>query len=373
MRQFPQSLLFICSLFFSTFPLLAKANDLPKEVRGLCIGAPSYERVDDFVAFIDTELRNRKINVLVLRIDYNYQYKSHPELVTNQKRKLDTTVSTALSSSEMKKIVKSCKRNGIVLVPLVNLYGHQSWASTPGALLRVYPQFDETPWVSFPQEYKWPNADSLYCKSYCPLHPEVHKVVFDLVNEIMEVCETDQFHAGMDEVFYVGASQCPRCGGKDRSVLFADEVNRISEHVRSRGGRLWIWGDRMLDAVSTGLGIWEASGNDTHRSMDLIDRSVVINTWHYVSAPETPTLFAQKGYSVMICPWNRPDVAVAQVVNYRTFKATAPASYKDKFNGLIQTVWTNADNFMDYYSGKTEEKRGSSVGCFKALFDAMDK
>lgn len=360
-------------LFFSINVLYASDPLLPKEVRGFCIGAPGYERVDEFVNFIDTELSSRKINVLVLRIDYNYQYRSHPELVTSQKRKTDTTQSTALSTAEIKKIVSACKRNGIILVPLVNLFGHQSWASTPGALLRTYPQFDETPWVRLPEEYKWPNADSLYCKSYCPLHPDVHKVVFELVDEIMEACETEHFHAGMDEVFYLGASQCPRCSGKDRSVLFADEVNRISSHVKSRGGRLWIWGDRMLDAVSTGLGIWEASGNDTYRSIDLIDRSVVINDWHYVSAPETPNLFAQKGYSVMICPWNRPDVAIGQVVNYRTFKATAPPSYADNFTGVIQTVWTNADNFMDYFSGKLEEKRGSTVGCFKALFEAMDR
>jgi hypothetical protein len=370
--------IFFGSLFFivvnaSSLNVIASDPGLPKEVRGLCIGAPGYERVDEFVTFMDTELRSRRINVLVLRIDYNYQYTSHPEIVTTQKRKQDSAQSTALSASEIKKIVQACKRNGILLVPLVNLLGHQSWASNMGAFLRAYPQFDETPWVEFPKEYKWPNDDSLYCKSYCPLHPDVHTIVYDLVNEIMDVCETDHFHAGMDEVFYIGASKCPRCGGKDRSVLFADEVNRISKHVKSRGGRLWIWGDRMLDAAATGLGIWEASGNDTYRSIDLIDRSVVINDWHYVSAPETPAYFAQKGYAVMICPWNRPDVAIGQVVNYRTFKSTAPASYASNFTGFIQTVWTNADNFMDYFSGKAEEKKGSTVGCFKAIFEAMDK
>jgi hypothetical protein len=255
---------------------------------------------------------------------------------------------------------------------LVNLFGHQSWAGNLGALLKAYPEFDETPWVNLPQEYKWPNADSLYCKSYCPNHPGVHKVVFDLVDEIMEVCETRHFHAGMDEVFYIGMSGCPRCGGKDRSVLFAQEVNRIRDHVKSRKGRLWIWGDRMIDAKSTGLGIWEASGNDTHRSIDMISKDVVINDWHYVSSPKTAEAFAEKGYSVLMCPWNRPEVAKTQVADYRKYKQTGDRKVTGRYHGLMQTVWTGTDNFLDLFAGKAQEKKGNTVECFKALFAEMD-
>ncbi len=51
----------------------------------------------------------------------------------------------------------------------------------------------------------------------------------------MEVFEADAFHAGMDEVFYIGMDECPRCNGKDKAKLFADEVNLISGHLQSRG------------------------------------------------------------------------------------------------------------------------------------------
>ncbi len=52
-----------------------------------------------------------------------------------------------------------------------------------------------------PRAFFQSSADNLYCKSYCPLHPEVHKSSFDLADEICDVFETDAFHAGMDEVF----------------------------------------------------------------------------------------------------------------------------------------------------------------------------
>jgi hypothetical protein len=47
----------------------------------------------------------------------------------------------------------------------------------------------------------------------------------------MQVFETNAFHAGMDEVFYIGSDQCPRCNGKDKAKLFADEVTVIRDHL----------------------------------------------------------------------------------------------------------------------------------------------
>jgi hypothetical protein len=128
----------------------------------------------------------------------------------------------------------------------------------------------------------------------------------------------------------------------------------------------------MIDAKSTGLGIWEASGNDTHRSIDMISKDVVINDWHYVSSPKTAETFAEKGYSVLMCPWNRPEVAKTQVADYRKYKQTGDRKVTGRYHGLMQTVWTGTDNFLDLFAGKTQEKKGNTVECFKTLFAEMD-
>src|SRR5215208_6844145 len=70
-------------------------------VRGLSIAAPSSALIDSFVTFIHQELAPRRVNTLILRVDYHYQYKSHPDLVD----------SGALSLAEVKKIVNACKQN----------------------------------------------------------------------------------------------------------------------------------------------------------------------------------------------------------------------------------------------------------------------
>ncbi len=334
-------------------------------VRGLSIAAPRKDAVDPFVKFIRDELAPRNVNTLLLRVDYNYEFESHPELRD----------SIALSKEDVKKIVNECKRHNIRIVPQINLLGHQSWAGDLGNLLEVYPQFDETPHVQMPEEYKWPNPDGLYCKSYCPLHPEVHDVVFAVVDEICDVFETDAFHAGMDEVFYIGDDKCPRCGGRDKAELFAGEVTRIRNHLASKGRELWIWGDRLIDGKATGMGMWEASMNNTYRAVDMIPRDVVICDWHYERADKTAVYFAMKGFRVVTCPWRNPAVGTQQVDDMANFRSTATSEMKENFYGIMQTVWSGPDNFIEgYYGKKKDEKGGSNTAwhCFEAVFDRMN-
>jgi hypothetical protein len=337
-------------------------SNLP--VRGFCIAAPQPAELDKFIKFIDEELVPRSVNTLILRVDYNYRYESHPELRDQ----------VALSKDDVKKIVAVCKKNNISIIPQVNLLGHQSWAEKTGNLLKVYPEFDETPLVKMPEKYAWPNSDGLYCKSYCPLHPGVHKIVFELVDEICEVFEAKAFHAGMDEVFYIGDSQCPRCAGKDKAELFAGEVTLIRDHLNASGRKLWIWGDRLIDGKTTGMGEWEASMNDTWRAVDLIPRDVVICDWHYERPDQTAVLFAMKGLSVVTCPWRNPGNAVLQVQDMFKFRDHSTPEMRDRFLGMVQTIWSGAGSFLnEYYNTEKKPSGNSQTECFKALFNEINK
>jgi hypothetical protein len=333
-------------------------------VRGFCIAAPQPANVDAFVKFIREELAPKKVNTLILRVDFNYQYESHPEL-------RDTI---ALSKNDVKKLVNICKSNNIQLIPQINLLGHQSWASTTHNLLRVYPQFDETPHVKMPVKYEWPNADGLYCKSYCPLHPDVHKIVFELVDEICDAFESSAFHAGMDEVFYIGDDKCPRCSGRDKAELFAGEVAVIRNHLAQKNRKLWIWGDRLLDGKTTGLGMWEASMNNTYRAVDLIPKDVMICDWHYERPDKTAVYFAMKGFKVVTCPWRNPGIAVAQAEDMVKFRKDATPAMKENFQGMVQTEWSSPANFMDGYYNKKKDAQGgvnTSWNSFNALFQKL--
>ncbi len=350
-------------ILLTACPWLEATAQNPFPVNGFCIGAPTPNEVEKFVTFIEEELAPAGINTLVLRINFNYSFASRPELRGEN----------PLSREQVKQLVGVCKKNGIELIPLINLLGHQSWAEKLNKLLEVYPEFDETPHVQMPEKYEWPNADGLYCKSYCPLHPGVHAVVFDLVDEILEVFEASAFHAGMDEVFYLADPKCPRCQGKDPAELFAGEVTKIQNHLADKGARLWIWGDRLIDATTTGFGMWEASMNNTWRAIDMIPKSVVIADWHYEQALPSPAYFSMKGFDVVACPWKKPVVAEAQVRMIHDMRSNATTEMRDHLRGVMHTVWSPASTFLKNYREFREKDRRteSDVACFKAMTAAV--
>lgn len=360
----------ICLLVLGALQLGAaeKPADRSLPIRGFCIAAPSSNRVEEFLKFVDEELAPRSVNVLILRVDYGFQFASLPEMADPH----------GLSKDQARQIAAACRRHLIRIVPLVNLLGHQSWQSSCGRLLTVHPEFDETPAVRFPAKYKWPNADRLYCKSYCPRHPLVHEVVFALVDEVCDAFEADAFHAGMDEVFYIGEDQCPRCRGRNKAELFADEVRTIRDHLAPTKRQLWLWGDRLLDGQLTGLGEWEASRNDTHAAVDLIPKDVIICDWHYERADPTAVYFAMKGFDVVSCSWKNPDTAAAQVRDMARFRASSTLQMKPHFKGVVQTIWSGADGFLDQFYGRqpandSRNPAHTEANCFKRMFEEIRK
>ncbi|MDR2534256.1 MAG: family 20 glycosylhydrolase [Tannerellaceae bacterium] len=327
-------------------------------VRGLAISAPGRQGLDAFINFIEKELAPAHFNLLILRVDWGYAYESHPELRDEN----------PLTNEDVKKLVAACRKHGIDIAPQINLLGHQSWAKKTGNLLRVYPELDETPHVHTENYDGWPNPDGLYCKSYCPLHPNVHKIVFALIDEITEAFETKLFHAGMDEVFYIGDSRCPRCSGRDKAELFAGEVTAISNHLALRDRRLMIWGDRLIDGKTTGIGEWEASYNNTHRAVDMIPRNVFICDWHYERPDKTPVYFAAKGLDVAICPWRKPAVALDQLNDMISFRKGSTGQMRERFRGLIATVWSGNEGFVkSYYENKTNVAESDALTLRKLI------
>ena len=330
-------------------------------VRGLAIAAPSAKGLPLFLRFIEEELAPAHFNLLILRVDWNYDYARQPELKDPD----------PLTLNNVQSIAAVCKKHGIRIAPQINLLGHQSWAKTTYALLREYPEFDETPHVHTENYTGWPNPDGLYCKSYCPLHPGVHKVVFEFIDELTDAFETDLFHAGMDEVFYIGDDKCPRCSGHDKAELFAGEVSALRNHLALSGKRLMILGYRLIDGKTTGLGSWEASMNQTHRAVDLIPKDVFICDWHYERPDQTAVYFAMKGFDVATCPWRKPEIALTQLNDMIRFRQSATPQMLPRFRGIIEKVWSGADGFLkSYYNPETYTQTVSDAVTLRKLMEA---
>ncbi|GAB4319275.1 MAG: family 20 glycosylhydrolase [Candidatus Sumerlaeia bacterium] len=248
------------------------------------------------------------VNVIILEVNYGFEYQSHPELRADN----------ALSRNDARELTALCRAHGITLIPMFNCLGHQSWAKTTFPLLKTYPEFDETPDIPL-------DNPGIYCRSWCPRHPGVNKVVFALMDELIEAFDAPAFHVGMDEVFLIAEDSCPRCAGQDAARIFAEAVNAFHDHlVERRGIVMLMWGDRLLDGEATGYGMWEASkdqpdksknpwSKNTSRAIDLIPRDIIICDWHYEKRDAYPSveIFQQKGFRIWPSSWRNPDAALA--------------------------------------------------------------
>jgi hypothetical protein len=265
------------------------------------------------------ELAHQGINVIILEVDYNFAFKSHPEL-----RRGDNPI----TRDGARKFTALCRKFNIRLIPQFQSLGHQSWKADTFPLLTVYPKFDLTPGA-------FPNNEGIYCREWDPLNPEVWRVVFELMDEIIDAFRADAMHVGMDEVFLLGSEQSPSTKGKDPAQLFAKAVNELHEHlVGKRHVEMLMWGDRLVDGQKFDLGEWEASKNGTAAAIDMIPKDIIICPWHYEVRESYPSIpmFIAKGFRVLPTGWKDVE-ATRALANYSKSQAGP------KMLGHLFTTW----------------------------------
>ncbi len=106
--------------------------------------------------------------------------------------------------------------------------------------------------------------------------------------------------------------------------------------------------------------IVQSSFNNTHPAVDLIPKDVVICDWHYNRPDKTPAYFTIKGLNVIACSWNKPEVAVQQVIDAVDFRKYSTTPMKERYLGVMETVWSSVSSFLSGYYGKTQEQQSVS-------------
>ena len=88
-------------------------------------------------------------------------------------------------------------------------------------------------------EMAWPD-------SYCPSNPESYRILFDIMDEYIDVLHPKRLHIGHDE--WRAGPFCSRCRGKDAGELYAQDVLKIHRHLKEKGIETWMWGDHYVDS-----------------------------------------------------------------------------------------------------------------------------
>lgn len=333
-RRLVPALIALAVLAASCAPKPAAVTPVP--ARPLVLGMHALMESDADARVLVGEvpaLARRGVNLLIAEVDYAYEYVSHPELRTEGPVKKET----------VKALLAACRSRGIRLVPQFQSLGHQSWAEKTYPLLVQYPRLDETPDKYPGNKGTDPWGTEFYCRSWCPLHPDLPPIINDLYDELIDVFEADALHVGMDEVFIIADADCPRCAGRPTAEIFAKAVNDAYDHiVRKRGKEMMMWADRLLDGQATGYGLWEASMNGTNPAIDMVPKDIILCDWHYEPKyPLQPTprstfpsvkIFTDKGFRVL-------PTSFRNVKAVRSFIDQSLAVGSDKVLGHLCTVW----------------------------------
>jgi hypothetical protein len=309
------------------------------ERRGIHVGAgrkwslPALERLIGEIA------PSLGLNWVIVEFNGHFAYTSHPEAAEPD----------SLDAADARRLAALARSHGIELVPMYNCLGHQSWGKQPAALLRSHPEFDEAPDADT-------TAKDFYCMSWCPNHPDVNQIVFDLCDELLDAFQAKAFHVGMDEVFIIG--QCPRCTGTPNAELFAKSVNDLHGHlVGRRGVEMQMWGDRFLDGKAMGYGLWEGSENDTYPAVGLVPKDIVMCDWHYEVMDDFPSVrfFQEKGFRVWPAGWNK-------VESIRRFIAVARREATPKMLGYMATTWSSLNDVVAGLAGEPTDPNNKRIG-----------
>ncbi|MEE4186110.1 MAG: family 20 glycosylhydrolase [Gammaproteobacteria bacterium] len=223
----------------------------------------------------------------------------------------------ALRKHELRAIVNYARQSGMRVIPEVKLLSHQE---------KFFGQ--EHPELLFNQ------------RTYDPRKEEVYELVYDYLDEVIDIIGPDAIHIGHDEIkgftkrqrtemFKPGEVALP-------AELFLQDVERIHAYLSERNVEVWMWGDMLLGKKEfPGMFARELHGNAEYAALrSRIPKSIVICDWHYVDEQTAfPSLlaFADEGLRVLGSSWRREET----ISNFSAYVAAHP----EQAEGMIATTW----------------------------------
>lgn len=264
------------------------------------------------------ELAGLGVNTLVIEVNYSFEFKAHPELRNK----------TFIRRETARALAKAAARNKIQLIPEFNCLGHQNFGRRIEPLLKLHPEFNETPSLSV-------TNPGVYCLSWCPRAPGLQPIVASLVDEIADGFEAKAVHVGMDEVYLIGADECPRCKGESPAKLFSEQVRALHQHiVGERKLAMLMWADRVIGVKFQGHSQYDNERNDLSACIDTIPRDIIQCDWHYEGRTNYPSVPYLAGKGFRVWPAGFQPVGAA-----RALSDFAKGQQDERVIGYLATTW----------------------------------
>ena len=276
------------------------------EMRGVHFGIPTRENIPFFKRMVKHLLVPMRYNMMIIEVAAGMRFEKHPEINEMWQIMRDKSASGEwpefrhhldmvcnggfLEKEEIRELVDFIQSYGIEVVPEVQSLSHVQY------LTKCHPEIAEVAENLNFDEIKDLRladipTDDFYPGSYCPSNPKSYELVFDVLEEVLEVFKPQRYvHMGHDEVYRWGV--CPKCKEKKPEELLAYDVWQYRNYLAERGLKMMIWGD-MVNNIN-----WYAIPD----AIDLLPKDILLLDfiWYFRFEQDTEDRLLEHGYDVIV-------------------------------------------------------------------------
>ena len=224
-----------------------------KRMRGYRVYTPGNDTIDIFKNVVDT-LVYYKYNTIMIEEGGAMEYEKHPEinetwvkfctevnkspceaeriqLHTHPEWKKNSIHSENgdgrfISKAQMRDLVKYCRERELTVIPEVPSMSHSDY------IVMAHRDLNE-------------RVEDTYPDTYCPSNPKTYEILFDILNEVIEVFNPEYLNIGHDELYTVGI--CDKCKEKTPVDLYVGDIVKIHNYLNDRNIKTMMWGEKLYN------------------------------------------------------------------------------------------------------------------------------
>ncbi len=287
-----------------------------KALRGVHLYMPGRRQLPFFKRFLEF-LAALRYNTIFLEVGGGLRYDRHPEI----NRGWEEFVATAVAfpggprglqrSQPFPKDSTHTELGGGSFLEKAEVCDLLAYArSLHIEAIPEVPSLSHAYYLCWPHRELAERQDDPYPDTCCPSNPATYELLFDVMEEVIEVFQPRLIHAGHDEVYTYGL--CPRCHGQSPADLLAGEINRIHDFLAGKGIRMAMWGDKLMSIIvggdeqggrtrrASGGGGWFAGDEyvmaETYPAVEQVAKDILILDWYWELDPRSQQYFGDKGF-----------------------------------------------------------------------------
>jgi len=314
------------------------------DYRGVHFALPDQNQKDflkNMVKYVFVPLR---YNQIYLQISAAMRYDNYPEINeawleatrlyeegTGAKPAHYSFVSKDIwEKEEVRELCEYFEAYGLEVIPEVQSWAHAQYITMayPEMAERTAQRTADDNINLTTEDYR---PDARYFHTMCPNHPDYYKVIFGVLDEVLEVVQPKRFvHMGHDEIYET--RRCPLCKKFSGGELFAAEVNRLNDYIKKKGLRMMIWSDML-----------QPQNYATPTAINKVDKDIVMLdfVWYFHLDKEIEDNLLDHGFQVIM--------GNMYTSHYPRF--TRRIHKKGMLGGEVST-WVHCSEFIYGYEGK---------------------